>query len=197
LHSETSPVWVEQAAQHLDILLIDHAHCEKKAASTAMGLIYRYLDKYELLQKMSRLAREELRHFEQVLKLLKQRGLNYQRLKPSGYAKHLHQHVRTFEPGRLLDHLIIGAIIEARSCERFMALCPRLDEKLANFYRSLLACESRHFKDYLSLAERYAPDSIEERIQFFLQQESTYLQQKDQVLRFHSGVCEVMGEGVQ
>lgn len=191
LHIKTPNQWLSVASQHLDLILNDHAHCEKKAASSALGLIFRYPDKPVLLQKMSRLAREELRHFEQVLKIMQQRGIAYTHLTPARYAKALQQHVRTFEPGRLVDSLIVAAFIEARSCERFAALAVYLDAELAQFYQGLLAAESRHFQDYLALALYYANEDISQRINFFAEIEAALIVAKEEILRFHSGiVCE-------
>ncbi|WP_417580893.1 tRNA-(ms[2]io[6]A)-hydroxylase [Nitrincola sp.] len=181
--------WIEAAVQpdNLWLLLTDHAHCEKKAASTAMTLMFRYVDRPDLLNKMSRLAREELIHFEQVLAIMQERGMVYDHLSPSRYAAGLRKHVRTSEPGRLIDVLIIGALIEARSCERFAKLAPFLDEQLAKFYRSLLKSESRHYQDYLHLARDYAGEPIDERIAFFCEVERELIEAEDEEFRFHSG----------
>jgi len=185
----TPKEWVEQALAQLPTLLIDHANCEKKAASTALNLMYRYVDYPQLLRKMSRLAREELRHFEQVLALMEQRDVNYIQLSASRYAGGLHARVRKSEPGRLVDTLLVGAIIEARSCERFAALAPTLDEPIAEFYLSLLKSESRHFKDYLKLAEWVATtEEIEQRLGVLMQAERDLILEPDPQFRFHSGV---------
>ena len=183
----TPTAWIAQALEHPDELLIDHANCEKKAASTALNLMFRYIDKPELLQKMSRLAREELKHFEQVTALMAKRGVTYRGLSASQYAQRLRGHVRTVEPGRLIDTLIIGAFIEARSCERFACLAPYLDSELADFYRSLLKSEARHYQDYLNLARQYADGPIDERIAFFAEIEAGAIAQPDTEFRFHSG----------
>lgn len=181
--------WVDWALQHPDILLIDHANCEKKAASTALNLMYRYVEHYKLLKKLSRLAREELRHFEQVIAIMKDRGVAYPQLSASRYAGQLRQQVRTHEPARLMDTLLIGAIIEARSCERFAALAPELDEELSEFYLSLLKSESRHFLDYLKLAEEAgSKESVEERLPVLLECERALIEGVDTEFRFHSGV---------
>ena len=185
----TPDAWVEQALAHPQELLIDHANCEKKAASTALNLMFRYIDKPDLLQKMSRLAREELRHFEQVIALMTKRGVTYRGLSASHYAQRLRQHVRTVEPGRLVDTLIVGAFIEARSCERFAKLAPHLDEELGDFYRSLLKSEARHYQDYLKLAHSYAAGPIDDRIALFSEQEAQAVLADDQEFRFHSGVA--------
>ncbi len=190
LFCETPKAWIEVAVrkENLPLLLVDHANCEKKAASTAINLIYRYIDKFDVMNKMSRLAREELRHFEQVLAILKKRGITFEAVSPSRYAGGMHQHVRTHEPKRLVDTLIVGAIIEARSCERFAALAPRLDKELKKFYESLLKSESRHFRDYLSLAQKYSDEGIDDRVRFFLEIEKQLIESPDKEFRFHSGI---------
>ena len=189
LRCSTPDAWVAQALEHPEELLIDHANCEKKAASTALNLMFRYTDKPDLLQNMSRLAREELRHFEQVTALMQRRGVVYRGLSASQYAQRLRQHVRTTEPGRLIDTLIVGAFIEARSCERFAKLAPHLDAELGDFYRSLLKSEARHYQDYLKLAGKYAQGPIDERVAFFAEVEAEAVMADDSEFRFHSGVA--------
>lgn len=179
--------WLQQALQHPQELLIDHANCEKKAAATALNLMFRYIDKPDLLQKMSRLAREELRHFEQVTALMAKRGVSYRGLSASQYAQRLRAEVRSSDPGKLIDTLIVGAFIEARSCERFARLAPLLDDELADFYRSLLKSEARHYQDYLNLARQYADEDISPRISHFAAAEQAAIQADDPVFRFHSG----------
>lgn len=185
---ETPDAWVAQAIKEPELLLVDHANCEKKAASTALNLMYRYVDNFELLNKMSRLAREELRHFEQVIAIMARRNIAYPQIAASRYAAELRKPVRSSEPGKLVDTLIVGAIIEARSCERFAKLAPHLDQELQTFYLSLLKSESRHFKDYLALAAKASAESIEDRVQYFLRLEKTLIESPDQEFRFHSGV---------
>ena len=184
----TPDAWLKWALENPEILLIDHAQCEKKAASTAMSLLYRYVDQPLLLSKMSQLAREELLHFEQVVLLMEARGVAYQHLTASRYAEGLRRHLRSNDPERLIDVLIIGALIEARSCERFACLIPYLDEELAKFYRTLVKSEGRHFEDYLMLARQQTPDSIDERIAFFVGCEAELITSPDSAFRFHSGV---------
>jgi tRNA 2-(methylsulfanyl)-N6-isopentenyladenosine37 hydroxylase len=153
LAAATDPAWVERALAHLDLILVDHAHCEKKAASTALGLIFRHPDKTALLAPLSRLAREELSHFEEVLEVLAKRGVVFARLDPSPYASELMSIVRDRDPKRLLDTLLCCALIEARSCERMRILADRLeDAELAKMYRGLLAAEARHHRAYVDLA---------------------------------------------
>lgn len=183
----TPVAWLNQAVGQQDVLLIDHAHCEKKAAATAMNLLYRYMDRPELLDRMSRLAREELRHFEQVLALMKKRGIRYGQLSSARYASGLRELVRKAEPGRLVDTLIVGALIEARSCERFARLAPLLDAELARFYQGLLASEARHFEVYLKLAKQYSEEPIDERVALFRAREKELIESPDSEFRFHSG----------
>ena len=185
---DTPRDWVDAALNDLPTLLIDHANCEKKAASTALNLMYRYTDRFDLLNKMSKLAREELRHFEQVIAILKKRSIKYVPVSASRYAASLFEKARKEEPGKLIDSLIIGAIIEARSCERFSCLIPHLDDELGNFYTSLLKSESRHFQDYLVLAEKASEEPIADRINFFLQKDRELIESPDDEMRFHSGV---------
>ncbi|MFT5453155.1 MAG: tRNA-(ms[2]io[6]A)-hydroxylase [Enterobacterales bacterium] len=188
LQCETPDEWITAALNDLELLLIDHCNCEKKAAGTAIGLMFRYSDRSELLIRMSKLAREELRHFEQVLKILQKRDIEYRPIPASRYAKGMMKHSRTFEPEALIDKLIIGAYIEARSCERFAKLAPFLDDHLQKFYLSLLKSESRHFSDYLKLAQQYSETDISARIEFFAGVEAELILSPDNEIRFHSGV---------
>ncbi|MBX2807026.1 MAG: tRNA-(ms[2]io[6]A)-hydroxylase [Cellvibrionaceae bacterium] len=187
LHCETPHAWIDTALKNTELLLIDHANCEKKAASTALNLMYRYVHNYTLLNKMSRLAREELRHFEQVLAIMKRRGIVYEQIDAARYAGRLRQSVRADEPARLVDTLIVGAIIEARSCERFAILAPYLDDELQTFYLSLLKSEARHYQDYLSLAKAAANEPIDARVQALLAVEKVLILSEDDHFRFHSG----------
>ncbi|MEP1213935.1 MAG: tRNA-(ms[2]io[6]A)-hydroxylase [Marinobacter sp.] len=187
LPCRTPQRWIENALANQDLMLIDHAHCEKKAASTALSLMYRYVDNTDLLNKMSRLAREELRHFEQVLAIMGKRGVRYDHLTPARYAAGLRKEVRAEDPGRLVDVLIVGAIIEARSCERFAALAPHLDDTLSDFYNGLLKSEARHYRDYLALAERAAGGPVNDRVETFLGLERQLIESPDTEFRFHSG----------
>ena len=120
---------------------------------------------------------------------MNKRGISYRGLSASQYAQRLRQHVRTTEPGRLVDTLIVGAFIEARSCERFAKLAPHLDEELGDFYRSLLKSEARHYQDYLRLAKNYAGEPIDEHIARFAAVERDAIFADDADFRFHSGVA--------
>jgi tRNA-(ms[2]io[6]A)-hydroxylase len=189
LKCETPDLWLQSAAGNLPVLLIDHANCEKKAASTALNLMYRHVDQTAMILKLSKLAREELRHFEQVVVLLKDRNITYAQLSSARYAGELRKSVRTHDPARLIDILIVSAIVEARSCERFGRLTEVLDAELSDFYRSLLKSEARHFGVYLKLAEQMAEGaSIDERIEFFLEEDARLISSPDPEFRFHSGI---------
>jgi tRNA-(ms[2]io[6]A)-hydroxylase len=184
----TPPAWVEAALAQPGLLLTDHANCEKKAAGTALNLMFRYSADAGLMDWLSRLAREELRHFEQVLAVMKRRGLAFRPLAAARYAGGLRALVRSHEPARLVDTLIAGAFIEARSCERFAALAPRLDPELGAFYNRLLASESRHFRSYLAAAQRLAGAAVlGERIAVFAARERELIESPDTEFRFHSG----------
>lgn len=187
LACETPDEWIEQAQDNLDELLIDHANCEKKAAGTALSLMFRYTHHPDLQMKMSKLAREELRHYEQVLQILKKRNITYRPLSASRYASGLGERMAKKDPEQLIDKLIMGAFIEARSCERFAKLAPHLDPELKKFYISLLKSESRHYQDYLKLAEQYADSDISERVAEFRMAEAELIESEDKTLRFHSG----------
>ncbi|MFC6635490.1 tRNA-(ms[2]io[6]A)-hydroxylase [Microbulbifer taiwanensis] len=184
----TPDAWVGAALAEPELMLVDHANCEKKAAGTALNLMFRYLDNFELLNKMSRLAREELRHFEQVLAIMHKRGIDYPHISASRYAAGLREQVRPNEPARLVDTLICGAIIEARSCERFARIAPHLDEELQKFYLSLLKSEARHFRDYLTLAQKATVEDIAPRVRQLLEVERGLVEGDDGEFRFHSGV---------
>lgn len=188
LHCETPDAWLQAAVQNLPQLLIDHANCEKKAAATAMNLMYRYTERPDLMKKMSQLAREELLHFQQVVELMQARGIVYSRLSPSRYAASLRQLVATDQENGLLDTLIVGALIEARSCERFAKIAPLLDDQLSKFYNSLLKSEARHFEDYLALAQLYSKTDLSAKIQRLAEAEAELILSPDDNLRFHSGV---------
>ncbi|HNP37298.1 MAG TPA: tRNA-(ms[2]io[6]A)-hydroxylase [Woeseiaceae bacterium] len=190
LGTSTPESWIAIAVSNIPDLLLDHANCELKAASTALGFLYRYPDREQLAQRMSRLAREELRHFEQVRTLMGELDISFQRLGASRYAGSLRDAVRPAEPEKLLDLLLVGAIIEARSCERFARLAPRLPGKIGRFYSGLLASEARHFEHYLAFAKsESAIDAVEfdARLQVLKALESTLITAPDPDFRFHSG----------
>jgi tRNA-(ms[2]io[6]A)-hydroxylase len=191
LLSPTPAAWFAAAGEHWQELLLDHANCEKKAASTALALMFSYAEDTSLALRLSRLAREELRHFEQVQKLLRELGVPHQRLSPSRYAEGLRRCVRSREPERRLDLLLVGALIEMRSCERFAGLVPRFDEPLRSLYDGLRASEARHGELYLQLAEAHASRSgcgdAAQRLAAIAVVESELATAPDPLFRFHSG----------
>lgn len=190
LKCPTPQEWIGAAIKpdNLEILLIDHANNEKKAASAALNLMFRYLHNQELLNKMSRLAREELRHFEQVLAIMGQRNIHYRQVSASRYPGMMREGARKQEPGQLVDILIAGAFIEARSCERFHKLSGYVDAELGRFYRSLLRSEGRHFQDYLSLAKAISHEDIAPRVAHFAEIDRQAVESPDDQFRFHSGI---------
>ena len=186
----TPAAWVHEATRRLPEVLLDHANCELKAASTALGFLYRYPDRTALAQRMSRLAREELRHFEQVRKIMDELQIPFARLTASRYAGSLRQAVRNEEPWRLLDMLLVGALIDARSCERFAALAPHLPARLGRFYSGLLASEARHFEHYVAFARTECgvdEAAVDRRLDELKAIESELIRQPDAQFRFHSG----------
>ena len=181
--------WFEVACERWRELLVDHANCEKKAASTALSLIFTYADDLQLTDRLSRLAREELRHFEQVQKMMQELEVPFVRMKPARYADGLRAATRRSEPGRLIDLLLCGALIEARSCERFVGLAPRLHEPLAAFYAGLAASEARHQSVYLRLVEHRAGEQDwRARLGRLAEIEADLATSPDPQLRFHSGL---------
>ncbi|MEG9303895.1 tRNA-(ms[2]io[6]A)-hydroxylase [Psychrobacter celer] len=188
LGARTTPAWVAAATADLPLIIQDHANCEKKAAGTAMNLLFRYEFSYDLQRKLAQLIREEMLHYEQVLGIMNERGQEWRYLSAGRYAKGMLKHKRTYEPAAMIDVLIIGAFIEARSCERFAALAEVIDdERLAKYYRYLLKSESRHFEDYLALAQSLSTEAIDERVAFFREVEAELIISPDAELRFHSG----------
>ena len=189
LRTPSDARWATALAADPVTMLNDHANCELKAASTALSLMHRYPLNETLVYRMSRLAREELRHFEQVRKRMQSLGIAVTTLSASRYAAGLRAECANAEPQRLVDTLIVGALIEARSCERFALIGPMLDAPLAAFYAGLLASEARHFEHYLELAELAARDAglVEARIAALGRAERRLVSEPDASLRFHSG----------
>ena len=153
LAAATEGAWLQRALANVDEILVDHAHCEKKAASTALSLLFRYPERAGLLVPLARLAQEELGHFAEVVEVLEARGVGLRHQVPSSYAGALMAAVRPAEPERLVDTLLCAALIEARSCERMQLLADALtDDRLVTLYRSLLRAEARHHATYVRLA---------------------------------------------
>ena len=189
LGCRTPDGWVQAALADQETLLIDHKNCEFKAASTALSLIAKYHSHVDLINLMSRLAREELVHHEQVMRLMKKRKIELRQLSAGRYASGLRKVVRSHEPVKLVDTLVVGAFIEARSCERFEALVPHLDEELGKFYHGLLKSEARHYQGYLKLAYQYGEAAdVERTVERVREVEAELITTPDVEFRFHSGV---------
>lgn len=189
LGCRTPDAWVQAAVQQQEVMLLDHKNCEFKAASTALSLIAKYGQHLDLINYMSRLAREELVHHEQVLRILKKRKIGLRPVSASRYASGLRAVVRTHEPHKLVDTLVVGAFIEARSCERFEAVVPHLDEELSKFYFGLLKSEARHFQNYLRFAYQYGDAAdVERSVARVRAVEQELIESPDTEFRFHSGV---------
>ena len=188
LASESSARWLAQVDKHLPDILIDHAHCEKKAAGVALNLIFAYVDRVELCRELSGIVEEELDHFRQVLVLLERRNIRFKRLAPGGYGRKLTELVRKLEPGRAVDRLLVAGLIEARSCERFDLLRRHVqDLELAEFYGSLFESEARHHSTYIRFAKQFAPDNVvDRRLDELAQQEAEIIAAGDPLPRMHS-----------
>lgn len=188
LRAATPAAWVDAAVANLPTLLVDHANCEKKAASTALALIFAYPEDRTLAVALSRLAREELKHFEQVERLMKKLDVPHVRLKPGRYASELRKLVRNHDPKRKLDLMVVHALIEARSCERFGLLSTRLPPEVRDLYAQLERSEARHFEIYLEFAAReFEAGEIAARIELIAGREAELATEPDLELRFHSG----------
>lgn len=188
LQSPTTERWLAQVDSNLEEILIDHAHCEKKAAGTAMNLIFAYVDREELCREMVTIVNEELDHFQQVLDLLHRRQIRFRRLTPSSYGRKLNDLVSKFEPQKAVDRLLVAGLIEARSCERFDLLRRHVqDRELADFYESLFESEARHHSTYVRLAKQFASDDVvHQRLQELSALEAQIIAEGDPIPRMHS-----------
>jgi tRNA-(ms[2]io[6]A)-hydroxylase len=188
LQSETGERWLRQVDAHLDEILIDHAHCERKAAATAMQLLTAYVEDEDLCREMTVIVNEELEHFQMVIDLLKKRAIAFRRQKPSNYGKQLHELVRKHEPARAVDRLLIAGLIEARSCERFDKLRKHVkDGELAGFYDGLFESEARHHSVYVRLARKYGDEAaVRDRLAELAAAEAEIIDRGDVIPRMHS-----------
>jgi tRNA-(ms[2]io[6]A)-hydroxylase len=188
LQSSTAPWWLTDVERHVEELLIDHAHCEKKAAGTALNLIFAYVDKQDLVRELTPIVQEEMAHFSLVLDLLERRDMRFRRLTPSSYGRKLNDLVRKNEPQRAIDRLLVAALIEARSCERFSLLRDRLsDPELAKFYGSLYASEARHHATYVELARLFdRANEVDDRLAELAAAEAAIIDEGDPLVRVHS-----------
>jgi tRNA 2-(methylsulfanyl)-N6-isopentenyladenosine37 hydroxylase len=188
LQSASRERWLNQVSLHLPEILIDHAHCEKKAAACAMNLIMAYVDHPELVDELVQIVNEELDHFRQVLALLNQRNIPFSRQLAGGYGRQLNDLVRKFEPARAIDRFLIASLIEARSCERFALLRDHVaDPQLAEFYGSLFESEARHHTTYVRMAKTFGSDEeIRQRLEELSALESEIIHRGDSLPRMHS-----------
>jgi tRNA 2-(methylsulfanyl)-N6-isopentenyladenosine37 hydroxylase len=188
LQSETSARWLAQVDAHLSDILIDHAHCEKKAAGTALNLIFAYVEDEELCREMGFIVNEELDHFFMVIDLLNRRGIRFRRLKPSSYGRELNDLCRKQEPDRAVDRLLVAGIIEARSCERFHVLAEHVqDAELKIFYAGLFESEARHHTTYTRLAKHFAPEEVVmKRLDELAALEAEIINRGEELPRMHS-----------
>jgi tRNA-(ms[2]io[6]A)-hydroxylase len=180
--------WLAQVAAHLPEVLVDHAHCEKKAAGTAMNLIFAYVEKAELCRELAAIVKEELEHFEMVLDLLNRRGIKFRRLPPSGYGRQLNELVSKQEPQKAVDRLLVAGLIEARSCERFDLLRQHIqDRELADFYGNLFESEARHHSTYVRLAKLFTSEQhVHARLEELAAEEAQIIARGDTLPRMHS-----------
>jgi tRNA-(ms[2]io[6]A)-hydroxylase len=188
LKSSSNRRWLQQVDAHFDEILIDHAHCEKKAAGTALNLIFHYVENEELCREMASIVVEELEHFQMVVDLLKRRGIRFRRLKPSQYGRKLNDLVRRQEPQRAVDRLLVAGLIEARSCERFQVLAEHVaDPEIAAFYRGLFESEARHHATYTRLAMHVAPEAdVIARLDELAELEAAIMDEGEELPRMHS-----------
>ena len=188
LQQPSNPAWIEQAIANLDTVLLDHSHCERKAAGVAINLMFRYPSHHKLVRQLTAIAREELEHFELVNQWLEKRNIPLAPLNSPPYFTKLKSQVRHSEPDRLIDSLLLSAIIEARSHERLGLIgehCP--DPELGKFYRSLMASEARHYGIYWVLAEHYSDRAtVEKRLIVLGEYESSILSTLHYEPRVHS-----------
>lgn len=190
LKCETPARWLGQVDAYPDEILIDHAHCEKKAAGTAMNLLFAYVEDAELCRRMTEIVQEELEHFHLVLDELAARNIRFRRIKPSAYGRKLNDFVAKQEPQRAVDRLIVAGLIEARSCERFSILQDHIrprDAALADFYGSLFESEARHHTTYVALAKHFAPEErVLARLDELAAAEAEIITAGEELPRMHS-----------
>tara|TARA_Y100000994_G_scaffold190496_1_gene159536 strand:+ start:79 stop:687 length:609 start_codon:yes stop_codon:yes gene_type:complete len=188
LSSLSSDDWMQLALSNPIEILIDHAHCERKAAGVAIQLMFKYPSEPDLAEVLSPIAREELEHFEKILYFLKDLGHSLKALKPPPYGAELAKFIRKQEPYRMLDSFLIAGLIEARSHERLSLLA--LNSKLKSFkllYESLLESEARHFGIYWKLAQtKYSKDETFQRLEELSRVETKILSQTFSLPRVHS-----------
>ena len=188
LSSLTSDEWIKVALSNPVDLLIDHAHCERKAAGVAIQLMFRYPSEPNLAEVLSPIAREELEHFEKILYFLKDLGYSLEALKPPPYGAELAKNIRKEEPNRMLDSFLIAGLIEARSHERLSLLALNSgEESFKTLYQSLLESEARHFGIYWNLAQtKFSKNQTFKRLEELSEIESAILAETCMMPRVHS-----------
>lgn len=188
LHSTSPDRWLAQVSTHLDQILIDHAHCEQKAAAAAMDLMFDYVENQELCREMTEIVNEELEHFHLVLEILNERSIRFHKLKPGPYGRRMKELVRRQEPGKAIDRLLIAGLIEARSCERFLLLRDHVnDSELSTFYGDLCESEARHHATYVRLAQTFGDaEEVRTRLEELAAQEAAIVAEGCELPRMHS-----------
>lgn len=161
LELPTDPRWINVAEKNIEDILVDHAYCEQKAASSCISLIVNYPEKEEMVDALTPIVAEEWAHFERVLEELKKRGFSLKAPRKDEYVEQLmkvirHGGSREFQ---LVERLLVNALIEARSCERFKILWKNInDEGLSKFYYELMISEAGHYRNFIQLAKKYLPE---------------------------------------
>lgn len=188
LAEPTRPGWYDFIEDHLDLILIDHAHLEKRAASTALSMVFRYTGREGVPRQLGEVVQEEMEHFTRMLDILEERDVELRRLEPAPYAKELVDAIRPQEPHKFLDKLLVAGLIEARSCERFSILGEHVDDDgLAAFYRELFEAEANHYTLYTGLARRHFPQQeVENRLDELAHIEVEALKAGCEIPRLHS-----------
>lgn len=190
LHSESTKRWLVQVDNHLDELLLDHAHCERKAASTAMNLMNAYTENLDICREMATIVEEELEHFFMVIDILKTRDIPFRRIAPGPYGRKLTALIRQNDPNRAVDRLLVASLIESRSCERFRLLADHVADRepeLSAFYAGLFESEARHHTTYVKLAEHFASrEMVRERLTELSKLESEIIAEGSELPRMHS-----------
>lgn len=188
LAEPTRPEWFSFIEGHLDLILIDHTHLEKRAASTALSMIFRYTGRAGLPRQLGQVVREEMEHFTQMLDVLDDRNIELRKLDPAPYASVLVDEISSNEPQRFLDKLLVAGLIEARSCERFSILADQVDDpELARYYEELFEAEANHYTLYTGLARQHFPDSeVQQRLDELAEREVQALRAGRDIPRLHS-----------
>lgn len=188
LKSASQQRWLTQVDKSLEDILVDHAHCEYKAAANAMSIMGAYIENEEICREMTKIIEEELEHFYLVLGLLKRRGIEFRNQQAGHYGRELNSLVRARGAERAVDRMLVASLIEARSCERFSLLADHVqDEELSVFYRSLFESEARHHTTYVRMAKHFAPDDIvKQRLQELSALETEIIAKGNPLPRMHS-----------